>query len=322
MNGPGQTNEKLTRHNRVREALNRIYEEHPAYFRDYLRRFREDPTSRVFAPLAEAYRKMGRVEEATQICLEGLKHHPDFFGGRVALAKCYLDRGYYEEARVELDRVVSAVPENLMAQRLLGDTYSATGDAPRALHCYKMALLLSPNDVALADLVHKLEKDGPGPTVSVVTDLRPVAQSTPPEKTQSVSDDLPLDPVLDEGESQDEVGPTSTSELVNSLLGYKGEAADTEAFSVAPLDSVFQEDGPAGHEITTATLGDLYFAQGQSKKALAIFERLYKETEKPDFLRKVTACRERLGMAQGELLRHRQTAYLESILKRVRSMAA
>ncbi len=49
---------RQNRPNRVREALGRIYEHHPPYFREYLRRYQEDPKSRVFAPLAEAYRNL------------------------------------------------------------------------------------------------------------------------------------------------------------------------------------------------------------------------------------------------------------------------
>jgi hypothetical protein len=45
-----------------------LYEEYPPYFREYLRRYEEDPTSRVFASLAEAYRKLGRLYDAISIC--------------------------------------------------------------------------------------------------------------------------------------------------------------------------------------------------------------------------------------------------------------
>lgn len=67
--------------NRIRETLGKLYEHQPPHFREYIRRYQEDPTSRVFAPLAEAYRRLGRVDEAIDICLEGLKHHPEFPGG-------------------------------------------------------------------------------------------------------------------------------------------------------------------------------------------------------------------------------------------------
>lgn len=150
--------DKTSRQNRVREALGKLYDEQPPYFREYLRRFREDPTSRVFAPLAEAYRRLGRLDEGIEICREGLQHHPDFHSGRVALAKCLIDKMAYREARDELERVVKSVPENLLAQRLLGQVCEALDDLPASLHAYKMALLLSPNDVVLSEKVHSIER--------------------------------------------------------------------------------------------------------------------------------------------------------------------
>src|SRR5580704_11425858 len=80
---PIETNpimEKTPRPNRIREALGQLHEQQPPYFREYLRRFQEDPTSRVFAPLAEAYRRLGRFDEAIDICREGLEHNTDFHG--------------------------------------------------------------------------------------------------------------------------------------------------------------------------------------------------------------------------------------------------
>ena len=154
------TFDKTARQNRVREALGRLYDQQPPYFREYLKRFQEDPTSRVFAPLAEAFRRLGRVDEAIEISREGLQHHPDFHGGRVALAKCLMDKRRYTEAREELQRVVRSVPENLLAQKLLGETNESLGNAEEALHSFKMALLLSPADVALAEKVHRMERAG------------------------------------------------------------------------------------------------------------------------------------------------------------------
>ena len=40
----------------------------------YLKEYQENPRSRVFAPLAEAYRKSGLIDEAIDICREGLEY--------------------------------------------------------------------------------------------------------------------------------------------------------------------------------------------------------------------------------------------------------
>lgn len=356
--------DRTDRQNRVREALGRLYEQQPPYFREYVRRFREDPTSRVFAPLAEAYRRLGQVDEAIEICREGLGHHPDFHGGRVALAKCYIDKKMHAEARQELERVVQAVPENLLAQRLLGDVYLALRDSLAALHCYKMALLLSPNDVALAEKVHLLERneevflasldDMPAvpedPELQTHTDtgLRLMSlDEQPPTSSHSDVDDIP--PLWATGaETPRPVAPARTSTPTpsadNDPFGADLEKAlaaslddqlipeptaatnaadieqllgdsnvDDEAFKIEHVSSIFGEEGPK-KEITTETLGDLYFSQGQYDRALRIFEKL-KVT--PDLVRKIDQCRMKLGVDRETAVRNRKILALKAVLKRV-----
>ena len=46
----------------------------------YLRSYSQDPTSRVFAPLGETYRKLGKLDEAIEVLNEGMKTHPKLRG--------------------------------------------------------------------------------------------------------------------------------------------------------------------------------------------------------------------------------------------------
>jgi len=123
----------------------------------YLKRYQEDPTSRVFAPLAEAYRKAGLLDEAVEISREGLKHHPHFVGGRVALARALFDQKAYEGVIEELAPVIQDAPDNLAAQRLLAESFLIQGRIAEALGCYKMVLYFSPQDSEVARLVEELE---------------------------------------------------------------------------------------------------------------------------------------------------------------------
>jgi tetratricopeptide (TPR) repeat protein len=131
--------------------------EYPPMIYEYLKKYQEDPTSRVFAPLAEAYRKAGLLDEAIEIAREGLRVHPTFVGGRVALARCLFDKALYPEVIAELAPVVRDVPDNLVAQRLLAESCLMQGQVAEALGCYKMLLYFSPEDVETARIVHELE---------------------------------------------------------------------------------------------------------------------------------------------------------------------
>ncbi len=64
-------------------------------------KFRKDPTSKLFFPLAEEYTKVGRLQEAITLLQTGIKAHPDFLSARVALGKALLSKGQTEDAKRE-----------------------------------------------------------------------------------------------------------------------------------------------------------------------------------------------------------------------------
>jgi tetratricopeptide (TPR) repeat protein len=132
---------------------------HPLIY-SYLKKYQDDPTSRVFAPLAEAYRKVGLVDEALEIAREGVRIHPGFVGGRVALARALFDKKRYQEVADELTAVVQDVPDNLIAQRLLAEASLILGKIPEALAAYKMLLYFVPHDRETAGIVEELEARG------------------------------------------------------------------------------------------------------------------------------------------------------------------
>lgn len=119
-------------------------------------RVEKNPTSRLFLPLAEEYRKEGFIDEAVDVLLSGLERHPAYASARVALGKIYLDKGMVNEARNEFEQVVAAIPDNLFAQRKLADIYKEQGKKEEAIQQYMKVLELNPLDdearISLRDL--------------------------------------------------------------------------------------------------------------------------------------------------------------------------
>lgn len=115
-----------------------------------IRRYREillkDPSSLVFAALAEAYRKRRLLGHAIEVCKSGLRYHPDFASGRVALARAYYDAGEIDKAQRELERVVNAVPDNLVAQKLLRAIYRQRHDLDNLEKTAHRILSFDPRD--------------------------------------------------------------------------------------------------------------------------------------------------------------------------------
>ncbi len=120
-------------------------------------RISKDPKSKLFVPLAEEYKKAGDIEMATYVLLEGLKNNPDYVTARTSLGKLLLVKGDLAGAQKEFELVVKSIPDNLMAQKKLGDLFILQNSQHDALAHYKIALSLNPADGALAALILDVE---------------------------------------------------------------------------------------------------------------------------------------------------------------------
>jgi len=116
-----------------------------------------EPTSLVFAALSEAYRKRKMLSQAVEVCRRGLHYHPNFVSGRVALARAHVDSGQVDQAQEELERVVVAVPENLIAQRLLASIYRERRDLDRLEKTLQVILALDPQDGEAVESLRSVE---------------------------------------------------------------------------------------------------------------------------------------------------------------------
>lgn len=125
----------------------------------YTLKYQKNPRSRVFAPLAETYRKLGMIEEAVEILQKGIKIHPSYVLGYIVLGHCYFDLQNYEMAYNSIRSFVPGNLENLSLQKLFAKTCMKLGYLDEALNTYKNLLLLNPKDMFVAEQVKLLEDD-------------------------------------------------------------------------------------------------------------------------------------------------------------------
>jgi len=92
------------------------------------RRLEKDPASIAFAQLAEEYRRGGDYQQAIAICREGLTRHPGYLSAQVTLGRALIERGQFDEARKELEAVLSVAPDNLAAIRALAEIHQHLGE--------------------------------------------------------------------------------------------------------------------------------------------------------------------------------------------------
>ena len=106
----------------------------------------KDPRSRAFAPLAEAYRRLGLYDRAFEVLRRGVRHHPSWLPGFLGLARCYYDLGCYDSAHLALRPFVGGGGDNLALLRLLARTYGKLGMEEEAGEAWERLRFLSPRD--------------------------------------------------------------------------------------------------------------------------------------------------------------------------------
>lgn len=121
------------------------------------KKLEKEPNSLIFLQLAEEYRKEGYYEDALKTCRDGLRRHPNYWSARVAMGRIFYEMSDYELARDELEKVIKAVPDNLLANKLLGDIYLHTDRSEDALKRYQIVQMLTPNDQDVVANIRKLE---------------------------------------------------------------------------------------------------------------------------------------------------------------------
>jgi tetratricopeptide (TPR) repeat protein len=202
-------------------------------------RYRQAPKSHIFAPLADACRKAGMIDEALDLCRKGVAANPGYASGYVVQGKCLYDSGRGEDAEAAFRRVLELDGHNLVALKFIGIIHAERGDPGAARACFEHILALDPDDKDIRRRLEAVEENSV-PVRSTIA--APVV--TDEDLVADMDDDDAIElPEIEE----DFEGPTIT-------LG--GDAAETD------------------DDIATTTLADIYASQGYREKALRIYREV------------------------------------------------
>jgi tetratricopeptide (TPR) repeat protein len=240
--------------------------------------FHKNPRSRVFAPLAEAYRKIGMFDESLKILRGGIKNHPDYVLGYIVLAHVYFDLERFELAYSNLRPFVSKNLDNPTLQKLFAETCYRLGYSEESLNTYKYLMFLNPKDQIaigrvkeLEDAVLKNEQ-----SQNIVQNSRFIEDSNEDDWVQV---NLSKPNVSDKNEDWHLTTGDPIIKFKNDIKSKNFE------IKVRDLDDNYfaEEDSTVGYEdeevespFINHTLVDLYVEQKHYDKALEILESILK----------------------------------------------
>lgn len=247
----------------------------------YREQYRQKPHSRVFAPLAEAYRKLGMRDEALKILKDGIRRHPAYALGYLVLSQCYADEGQWDRVQQTLQPLVPAHKDNPALQKLYAQACLNIGDTEGALETFKWLLFLNPQDKAIASQVKALEDDHVGKRRTVSRDA--IIKS--PATFETDSDDWSMQDFAPQAsnvvEEKDTLNPAKAEEWQ-----VMSRALDDDFFSdeeISPEDSPepWSEKNETASPLISHTLVDLYLAQDHRSEAIELLEK-YVEADPSD----------------------------------------
>ncbi len=250
----------------------------------YLNQYQKDPSSRVFAPLAESYRKAGMLKEAIEVLKDGITNHKDYQLGYVVLANCYYDQEEYIKAYNLLKPFVSSSPDNLKMQSLNGEVCYKLKKHAEALTSYKYILFINPTDIKAQERTFELEsklysEKKYSYSIDDVEEKKNEPEDWSEKKIISELENLEVNlEDADMWSMEKSNNVTFEDNLINNISNsdHTGVEIDIEA-----VRKGFEiEDEPpekeAGDEspIMTHTMVDIYMSQKHYDKALDLLEKI------------------------------------------------
>jgi tetratricopeptide (TPR) repeat protein len=109
-------------------------------------RISENPSSMLFARLAERYLQLAETDHAIEVCRDGLKYHSEYATAHLILAKCFFAQKLYDEAEKQLKKAILCDPHYLMAHKLYSDLMSEIGWISSVEASYNKILEVDPLD--------------------------------------------------------------------------------------------------------------------------------------------------------------------------------
>ena len=169
----------------------------------------QNPTSILFARLADGLLQQGEVARAIEVCHRGLRYRPSYTAGHVVMGKCYQAAGHYEEARLVFQRVLQLDAGHLAAHWYMGKIALQLDRGDLALKYFEQAQARDPFCPELIEQICKLK----GEEVEEEQDLSSESADahTDSEDSEVVSDSEAFDQALLEEDVEDDLDTLVTS---------------------------------------------------------------------------------------------------------------
>lgn len=118
-------------------------------------RLQSHPDSFLFARFADYLLEKGEMDQAVEVCENGLKRHPYYVSAHFVMGKCYLKKKMFDQAEKEFKRVLFFDPKFLAAHKYYAEIMLHIGWENAIETSYRNILQIDPWD---NEIRHKLNQ--------------------------------------------------------------------------------------------------------------------------------------------------------------------
>jgi tetratricopeptide (TPR) repeat protein len=205
--------------------------------------YSENPKSLVFARYADALLLEEKVEEATNICQQGVQDYPGYLSGYLVLGRCLLISGNLDGAREQFEKALALDKRCISALKSLGDILVSQNNDGLAAEKYDAILKIDPFNPRIREL-YKTNADGEDDNTSafegVISEGEPAVQEFSPEAAE-IPEEPSVESAVEEEGTESVVELESEEEAVAETL-EKPELAEEETVLEEPETSLTGDD--------------------------------------------------------------------------------
>ncbi len=242
-------------------------------------RLEKAPNPRLYGQLAEELRKAGDFAGAVRVCRDGFEHGASYPSLRLTLGRALLESGDLSGARMQLEALLQDAPDNILAERFLGECLEGLGDRAGARAQYLKALALAPGDPQLVARIRALHGQDSSPAAphghdsppAVVPASDPLAVDASPPAVSSPAGDDPLAGMLDDAPPAARAAAAAPSALeapdieVDVDAPPPPPASDPRPIPLVPVEETFEIE--RANDIAAGTTPERRGGPGAKRKA-------------------------------------------------------
>ena len=278
------------------------------------RHYSVNPEGLVFARLADAYRRCGRLERSLELLREGLERHPDYTTGHLIEGRTLREAGRLDEAAACFRRVLDLDAGNLVALRSLAELAAERGDmdeAHRWTHRLEQADPFSsfdPSDAADRARGEREKRDTAEDTEDDGAEAGGGGEGGDGESGAPGHGGEAGEPAVagpEPGSSDDGTSTELPGEegLASEIAAMADEQWWSSAEEAASAPDAPEEDAEPADEsdVATETMAHLYAQQGLYGEAADVYRRLLeRRPDDPELQRRLEEMARRAGGSGAE----------------------